>query len=343
MLKKLILSKLNGKNYTNLEKARFIYIELGKLLSFSTTLQNTSEEEFLKIFFEKVDTKSFNRNQVICRTWSQLYSQLLTECGIKNEIIDRGHSYVEFYIDGKRWVADATDGDYMDLARIKNGEPTAKFGLSYNTDMKHDNSVAHDPKVIDLISKIDEKIGYSDRLRKMEKLKYLLKNIKTRSLDVEKETGIKCHNDDDRLLLKLEYVFTKLGKMSDSYYSSKELVRVLEPYFLTKEEYSRIKGIELKRTNRKKQVDIIQCLSVALSNDEYAYYLLAPNQIIRQASINELVKLAILGYGIDKNTIPGIIYPKKFQKGERNFVNPLRLYSVPEIRCYNKIQVGKIK
>lgn len=69
MLEKLIDDKICGKNYSQLEIARVIYIELGKVLSFSTDYLHNYHFDG----FKKVDYKTFNQNQAICRLWAQLY------------------------------------------------------------------------------------------------------------------------------------------------------------------------------------------------------------------------------------------------------------------------------
>ena len=75
-----------------------------------------------------------------------------------------------------------------------------------------------------------------------------------------------------------------------------------------------IRAYELKRTNKNKEVDIVQCIT-AYSNGKYYYYLLAPNLPIRRVAQGEIVQLALLGYGIDKSIIPGVIFPRKFRYG----------------------------
>ena len=49
----------------------------------------------------------------------------------KNSIFDMNHQCVEFKIDDKIWVADATYGDYNDLSRIHYGDETIGFGWSH--------------------------------------------------------------------------------------------------------------------------------------------------------------------------------------------------------------------
>ena len=346
MLEERIEKKIKGKNYTDLEIARLIYMELGKILSFNTTLRNTDMYQFATIFKEEADCKTFNQNQVICRTWAQLYSQLLTKFNIKNELIDKEHMYVEFYIDGVRWIADATDGNYMDLDRIKNGEPTLKFGISAMRGNRHLNFISYNEQIEQQLLEIDKKLGYYDRVQEINNLKNVLEKIKSGKLDIEKEFHVKCANYDHLLLLKLEYLFSKIGVMKDSYYGSKEMIHSLEKLLLTNEEIKKISGTELKRYNSTNNVDIVLCLNVKLDN-QYAYYLVAPNLPIRKVSYEELVNLAVLGYGTDKKEIPGVDFPNKFVAGKKvhkkNFIARIKLLkNSPYLKDYDQEQFRRI-
>lgn len=307
MLEKLIDKKIRGKYYSQLEIARVIYIELGKVLSFSTDYLHNYNYDF----FQNVDYKTFNQNQIVCRIWTQLYEQLLKKYGIKcRALVDR-HSYVEFWIDGVLWIADATYGAYTDLSRIKNSDDTNYFGISV-TQIKSNQPNINYEKTKPILEQVDKKIGYAIEKEKLKKLKNRLMQIKNNTFDIEKEMGIECHSVGEKVLLKLEYLFQTLGIMSNGYYESKSYVYEIEECILTKEEMKLVKGTELIRINKKNRVDKVQVISVNLSNGQYSYYLLSPNLKIRKVSEKDIVSLAILGYGIDENSIPGINYPNYF-------------------------------
>lgn len=329
-------------NLTDLEKARYLYIELGKILSFSTKFQNTDDLNFSLMMIMEVDIDKFNKNQVNCNIWAQLYSQLLTVVGIKSEIIDEGHKYVEFYIDGERYVADATHGTYNDLARIHNDDNTCNFGLALFKN-RHSNNVSCNEKDLKLLEDIDSKLGYNtDEKENIMELKELLKTIRDGSFDIRSVSN--NSEIDDDLIFKMEYLFSKLGALKAGYYESKDYVRNMESYMLTSEEQGKVKGVELKRTNDNTEVDIVQCLYI-YGEDKISYYLLTPYQPIRRVSKEELCRLAALGYGIDEKTIPGVDFPKKFERGVISNKRIYKLYQnlkFKDLIMYNEEQCKKI-
>ena len=302
-------------NLSALEKTRFYYIELGKYVSFSTTYQNTDIGTMARMHTDEVDVTNFNSTQVNCVIWASLYSQLLTGIGVKNKIIKQGHDYVEFYIDGVRWCADATYGEYTDLARIHNDDATCHFGIARYQENSRVNTVRMDDEAEKTIRDIDEKLGYNTEERqKVLRLKDFLKKIYSGEF---KAQDFIFDNEiiQDELVFIIELLFAKLGVLKYGYYEAKDFIKELMGLMLTSQQLARVKGVELKRTNSAKEVDIVQCISVQ-GKDKLHYYLLAPNLPIQFVSEDEIVKLAMLGYGIDKKEIPGIIFPRNFKPGE---------------------------
>lgn len=340
MLEKLIDQKIQNRDYSKLEIARVIYIELANILSFSTDYLNNYKYDA----FQKADYKTFNSNQVICKLWAQLYGQLLKKYDIESEIIDNGHSWVRFKIDDVMWLADATFGTYTDLARIKNGDNTERFGLEITSKSPSIDIYNTQP----ILEQIDRKIRYYDKKEKLNSLKERLVRIKNGEIDIEKETGVRCSSISEKVTLKMEYLFELLGNMNNGYYEAKDYVREIEQYLLTEEEMQLLKGTELIRINKKNTVDKLQIISINLSDKKYRYYILSPNLRIRQISEQDIYKLAVLGYGIGEKNIPGIIFPKKFVVSKKSqtgsFITKVRLFKEsPYLKNYDTIQAGHLR
>lgn len=311
-LKEEILSNMPN-DLNDLEKARYLYIELSKRVSFSTKFNNTDFLSAAEMRTNKVDINTFDKNQVNCIWWSSLYSQLLDCVGVRNNIIKQGHDYVEFYIDNTRWCADATYGEYNDLARIHNNDETTYFGVAaFQNNIKY-NSVTFDEETISLINEIDKKIGYNNN--QLSELKDFLKKIKDGSFNIK--DYIRANEIvNSELVYCVEYLFSKISTLKSGYYESKDFVKDLLFFTLNKEQMKKVKATELKRTNKAKEVDIVQCIYVN-DNDVMHYYLLAPNLPIKKVCEEEIIKLAVLGYGIDEDrSIPGINFPKNFVPGK---------------------------
>ena len=300
-LKKVILEEM-PEGLNDLEKARFIYLKLALYLDFSTKYNNTTVDEFVKMYHFKTDPENQLQKQIICRNWASIYSNLLTEVGIKNYLIDQHHSYVLFEYNGKIWVADATYGSYTDLSRIRYGDSTFYFGTCFSQDIDNPlNFVAsHNGPEDELLNEIDKKFDfYQERKDNYKKIKDRLINIK---------------NSGKSINQKLDLLFEIIGILDDGYYEAKNFVRTLEYEIFDKSELNHIHAVELKRTNENLEVDIVECIYIEQDNN-YTYYLLAPDNSVKNVAPSEITKLAILGYGIEEKEIPGVIFPKKFERG----------------------------
>lgn len=319
-------------NLNKLEQARYLYLKLGLIFNFSTKFNNTTSSEYSRMYTEKYDTEKITKNQLICKLWSLLYSELLNEIGIENRIIKFGHEYVMFKYNDEMWMADATTGNCSDLSRIKYGDDTWNFGkVLYQNGWDSKGGIKSNPEELAFIDQIDMKFDfYNERKQNHRKLIEDLNKLKNMNLSLTE---------------KMEYVFCKLGRLHDGYYEAKEYVRRLEYEFLTPDEFVNVGGTELKRTNKDGEVDIVQCLTIE-ENNNFNYYLLAPNQPVTKVNKEDIIRLAILGYSIDDRKIPGVDFPNKFKPGKISS-KPIkyRLFKdkIPKnILPYDEEQIGRI-
>lgn len=142
---------------SDLEKARFVYLELGKMVSFNEEYCFGNSKIKNKIYKSQTkieDLKNIKDNKIICVSLSNLYNCMMEKIGIKavqaHDINDSRHAYSEFEIDGKRYKADLQ----RDLHFIQTRSRTWEFG-------EIDVSVAESKVNTEEIEKIDAKIGYS--------------------------------------------------------------------------------------------------------------------------------------------------------------------------------------
>lgn len=311
----MIFGNMPNMELTKLEVARYLYITLGGMVSFNTTFQNTTDDRFRKMYMEKVNAKNFNKIHVNCNMWAQIYSQLLTHAGIDNKIINIGHKYVIFYIDGEKWVADATsDVLYNDLSRIQNGDVTISFGPCFNQNIDS-NLVKNSNEIQKLLDSIDYKLGYRKNTGELKNLKDLLVQIRSGNKDIHDLVNVLDYEDIDDVILKLEFLFSRVGKLSMGYYESSDFIFFLEQLLLSQDELSRVGATQLKRTNLDKSVDIIKCIYVKVK-EGFKYYLLCPTLPVQAVTEEDIISLALLGYGIGEKGIPGVIYPKNFKRGK---------------------------
>ena len=276
---------------SKLEIAWYLYVKCGYSFCFDTKINNTSSDVRYRLLNEIINPKLFDKIQINCYTWAQIYSSLLNEFGIANKIIKYWHSYVNFFINDVVWVADATYGFYSDLSRIQYGDSTKFFGPCYYT--YGGNKVTDDDSYISLLGEVD----YSKKFNAL-KFKELLYSINKDNI----HSSISC--DDDVTVSKLKFIFSKVGSLSFGYYESKEFIFELERILLSRSDLDKIISIELVRNNSINNIDILQCICVNTCKG-FIYFILCPNLPVYQIYPEDFSSLLYLGFK-PKKVIPGI-------------------------------------
>lgn len=137
-----IISKIPN-SFKEIEKARYLYITLGKLLTFD-----------INTISEKNDTISFSSISLINNIWgslikgdatnislSKLYLYLCSRVGINCDLIvttEEGHLANKLFIDDKNLIVDLT----KDIHNISGGFSTEYF-TSYNKNLKLDRKIGY--------------------------------------------------------------------------------------------------------------------------------------------------------------------------------------------------------
>ena len=191
-----ILKKI-PEGLSDLEKARFVYLELGKMVSFNEEYWFGNSKIKNKIYKSQTkieDLKDIKNNKIICVSLSNLYNYMMGRIGIKavqaHDVNDSRHVYSEFEIDGKRYKADLQ----KDLHFIQTKRRTWEFG-------EIDVSVADSEVNTEEIEKIDAKIGYSYQGEK--NFRRLITNI---------ENEIKKVDELDK---KMNIILNKISEYED--------------------------------------------------------------------------------------------------------------------------------
>lgn len=191
-----ILKKI-PEGLSDLEKARFVYLELGKMVSFNEEYWFGNSKIKNKIYKSQTkieDLKDIKNNKIICVSLSNLYNYMMGRIGIKavqaHDVNDSRHVYSEFEIDGKRYKADLQ----KDLHFIQTKRRTWEFG-------EIDVLVADSEVNTEEIEKIDAKIGYSYQGEK--NFRRLIANI---------ENEIKKVDELDK---KMNIILNKISEYED--------------------------------------------------------------------------------------------------------------------------------
>ncbi len=243
--------------------ARAIYIELNKRVKFNETFsfydQDLSLDFINKIYNMDRNKVTKENNKITCKSWSEIYADLLGMNEIQSYIVGEKHKYVKFFLNGEIFTADATNeftarkvenseikNDSMnDLARAKYGIKPEGFFCENNIDFD--------------FSEIDKTLGYGFRpTRLKEEIKVVLEDFKC---DMNKT---KENSDEIESLLELITMIEEKNKGFDAvgiekykYYDSieeilkeyKDIIQTISPRIYIKnnaDEYEVVTTIRLE-------------------------------------------------------------------------------------------------
>lgn len=186
-------------NLTQIEQARYIYLQLGKLFTFDEKywLGNSKTRRIIYRAAKKVHSpKDLKSNKVICVSISNTYISLLEKMGIEAEAVhaeDDLHVYTIFKVDGVEYEADLQ----RDMKFIQANRKTRSFGREpdYATrkliseeqmqemDEKFGYTYEGDEELELLISRLREKLAHLPNME--QKIKVALKKIADYEADTD--------------------------------------------------------------------------------------------------------------------------------------------------------------
>lgn len=228
-LVEILSRELRGKNLTDLEKARYIYLRCCEIFSFDARwnfFTLFSQETIQKIESKIFDITNISSPLVICHTFSKSILKPLLEEFTSLPVIVLGdnHSYVSFVESGKKWNLDGTLGDFP---RVKLGLKVEGFQLDEHEfsfgRMDHSLGYSYVPKsnymvydwetgyeymnqVGEIIQASKCKYQYSDVVFLYNYMTYLMRQDSRTILDENQELCRKIHfteNEEDYILHKV--------------------------------------------------------------------------------------------------------------------------------------------
>ncbi len=277
---------------SELEQARYVYLELGKKLNFNKNFNMNDVENYayMKGLYDLEITNDTNFDSgVICANWAVVYADMLNSLGISSHVAGEhrslSHQWVEFEIDGHYFAADATRGSLTDLARISVGEQTQEFYEIY------DYSTTSYP----VAKPLENFDGY---LRNVDaKLNYL---HDFNYPNVVESVQSSSNSIDEGLLLLSDTVLSKLGFIEAKSYLLK-YVRSLDT--------DKVSGTDLTKFFKNGQKDIVNITSVLQEDGTYKYYALHEGLGLQEVTTNDLNALIYSGYNLENGkSIKGYEY-----------------------------------
>lgn len=210
-------------NLSEIEKARYVYLELGKLLCYDEKYWFGNSEIKNRIYKKSLlSTPSFSeiqenkKKKAICISISKLYSSVLQEIGIKSgQQKENDHFYTYFFIKDKLFYADLNN----DMKYIQLDLPTSYFCIEGTNVLSKEQ-----------LLKIDDKLGFYykglDNLKnKINLIKSKFKGLNTLSDKMQCifDLGSEIPGVKDLELIERNFIYRRLALQT---LSDKEFDRV---------------------------------------------------------------------------------------------------------------------
>lgn len=320
MAKKIDLNKIIKKmniefpndELSEIEKARYLYVELGKLLKFDINYISLSDRKSEDVYWRPVDFDRIDDNKYICRQIAEIYAELLKRVGINakrhfrtmGQVIDEyfdstgRHAYTVMKLsDGRKIIADLV----YDLPFIQKGLETISFGTSTENrddiDLLDPTEVYEIDKKIKYMSQIDQKTltyVYSDEFYRMVR-----KEIE--NPEILKEYVDSTYPEEDRNDILARYkldaisrffVLEKLG-----FREGKMFLKKLFQDFFTEEEKLKIRKCDLitegERPHFYGETKMMQCYALDRGNGKFDYYMYVTGNNLERMSKDKVKSLVL--------------------------------------------------
>lgn len=308
-----IIEKMNNKfsdnPLTEIEKARYLYIELGKLLKYDINYDTCFEEKEKEVYYKPMDVDNIQTNSYVCTQISEMYAELLKRAGInakveKEPFGKRPHKYTAIkFKDGRKILADLT----LELSYIQKGLKTIYFG-DYDKE-------SYDKISDEELDKIDEKIGYKCKFYsgESEYADYFINMLKQELEDEEKlkEYMRTAYSQEECRDYKPEYLvrykfdvisrFLKTANMG--FREGDNFLRYICQNFFSREEMKQFDTYKMSNeieNNYSTKTEELRCYKLKVSEKGYEYYLYEEGQNLKKISKEELTKrLSIKRYEVN--------------------------------------------
>ena len=306
--------KFPGDTLSEFEKIRYLYIELGKLLSFDINYVSVHDRKSEDVYWREVNFDNIDRNEFICRQISDMYAELLKRAGVSAESVWKPmlgddddfdptfrHKYIVVKLsDGREFITDLV----YDMPFVQKGYGTMFFGTT------EEELLPNIQKIDSLeIEAADKKIGYSFP-KDLNKTAYTYTDnfIQMLKADMQNEEHLRDYvaynfsEEEARNLKKNSLIKYKFDIMSRFFTVSdmgfREGRMVLEKIFLdffTEEEKKEISLHDLITEHeeygsylRVGNTDMMKCFVWKKSEDDYEYYVFEKGKNLRNMTKEEL-------------------------------------------------------
>ena len=300
-LKKII--EQMPKDLSDIEKARYIYIELGKRISYNLNYSYATDYRYIMDTYTDfytvygVDNKYDNKIFLICTQASQLLSELLNMAGVRNRVVGydpntEHHVDVVIEVDGKEYLLNLI----QDAAYIQKGFRTRYFA----TQPEDKDSPKYDTIPPDELDRIDKNGGlckfglYTDDVVAMLKRDLTDPEVLQAVISENHDSYRGLSREDAILKFKLDIIYRSIPNncTPETALNLRELKIFYNELFnslLTKEEKARISHCDFYDPN--KMFGFATFATVHLANREIYYACDDETRQYREVTEEEVKKL----------------------------------------------------
>ena len=240
-LKNSILKEM-PKNLNDLEKARYLYLKLNEAVNYD---EDYIISKSTVTYHQRINFNNMQSNQVICKSWSSLYYDILMDAGfdasrvkISGRTNTGVHKWVEidFGSDGIL-IADGTNlfSGMTDLTRAKSGMPTQGFFLNKGELIKNWYSLKNadfvkekNRNMSEQLRCVDTSLGYTQEgMYFQEVLEQLKNDFKDPNL-VSQVLGNEMQGNTEQVL----NYFVQLSEPSMGGVRHMDIINNLKKYFI---------------------------------------------------------------------------------------------------------------
>ena len=287
-------------NLDDIEKARYVYLNLGKLLSYDEKYWYGNSEIKNRIYKKSMCTtprfseiQPNKKKKAICVSISKLYSSVLNKVGINaGQQHEIDHTFTYMFANNKLYYADLNN----DLKFIQLNLPTRYFFV------KGANFLSKD-----ILQSIDEKLGYTYTGQKSFEDTISLIKSKTQSMS--------------KLSDKMQCIFdlgsTIPGVKDLELIERNSTYNYLSQMVLPEKDFLKVRPIQLYETqldekHRKNRVNyqtvyIIQDFNKETKKNEFSYFVFSKDE----KKFNQLSSIELMDFikenNLDLQKIPGVI------------------------------------
>lgn len=217
-------------NFTELEKIRYVYLDLGQRLSFNLNFSFGNREKQKEIYNRAKSNnfveEDFKNNNGICNSMSYMLEKILTELGVNIRTVTAplderycAHTYnVVTSQDGEEYIIDLQE----DLENIQSHSFTKNFGRSTEKDKL--------PPITRMdIEKVDKKLGaIKDDFYYADEYLHLIKTVSDSIKEIDQKAEFVFENLEAYDAPKMEYAERKWHheKLLKELFSEKELKKI---------------------------------------------------------------------------------------------------------------------